>query len=185
MFKITTAWLPHALSIRLVSGVVALSLWEVTWESEVGCSHSRLVSTQQLCRGCLQVTLGLTQPYGAWYFSFPGSLGSLFQGLPALTRGSRKKHGHLLTCLLPPITPCPSAEFWLLCTLCPASPPPLHLPGHRVQAATSDHNSSFSLVHRDPWAILESARGIRQSASQTTLLCLGSSVKASCSLVPA
>ena len=48
MFKITTAWLPHALSMRLVSGVGALSLWGVTWESEVGFSHSRLVSTQEV-----------------------------------------------------------------------------------------------------------------------------------------
>lgn len=48
MFKITTAWLPHALSIRLVSGFGALSLWGVTWESEVGFSHSHLVSTQEV-----------------------------------------------------------------------------------------------------------------------------------------
>lgn len=83
MFKITTAWLPHALSIRLVSGVGALSLWGVTWESEVGCSHSRLVSTQQLLEGVCKSPWARHSRMELGIFPSPVVLGSLFQGLPA------------------------------------------------------------------------------------------------------
>lgn len=127
MFKITTARPPPALPRSCPPGWPLEHVpWGVTWESVMGFSHSRPMSTQRLLGGVSKLPRAWHSRMELGTFPSP-PVPVLFQGLPA----QRVVPESNLACLPPSAHPHPLSisESWLLHTACPASLPPLH-PNH-------------------------------------------------------